>query len=106
VSGANGTKRRCRDGAPRLDDATIAARLAALPGWRVEAGALRRTFALADFRHAIFFVNGVAAIAERENHHPDLAIRYREVDVALTTHDAGGITENDLVLAELIDGVG
>lgn len=97
------SKGRCRDGAPKLDEATVAALLGELPAWRVEGGALRRTFAFADFRHAIFFVNAAAAIAERENHHPDLSVRYREVDVALSPHDAGGLTENDFVVAARLD---
>jgi 4a-hydroxytetrahydrobiopterin dehydratase len=95
--------KHCRDGAPGLEEAALAALESALPLWRVDAGVLRRTFTFPDFRHAIFFVNAAAAIAERENHHPDLAIRYREVDVALTTHDAGGLTENDFVVAARLD---
>lgn len=97
------SRRRCVRGAKKLDDETLAALQARLPAWRVEEGALRRSFRFADFRHAVFFVNTVAAIAEREDHHPDIAIRYRDVDLTLTTHDARGLTENDFVLAAKID---
>lgn len=95
--------RRCVRGAKKLEGEALAALQARLPAWRVEGGALRRSFRFADFRHAIFFVNAVAAIAEREDHHPDVTIRYRDVDLALTTHDARGLTENDFVLAAKID---
>jgi 4a-hydroxytetrahydrobiopterin dehydratase len=96
-------QRRCVRGAKKLEGEALAALVAKVPAWRVEEGALRRSFRFADFRHAIFFVNAVAAIAEREDHHPDVAIRYRDVDLTLTTHDARGLTENDFVLAAKID---
>jgi 4a-hydroxytetrahydrobiopterin dehydratase len=96
-------QRRCVRGAKKLEGEELAALQAELPAWRVEEGALRRTFRFADFRHAVFFVNAIAAIAEREDHHPDVTIRYRDVDLTLTTHDARGLTENDFVLAAKID---
>jgi 4a-hydroxytetrahydrobiopterin dehydratase len=68
-------------------------------GWREEDGALEREFAFPSFADAIAFVTRVAELAEAENHHPDLAIRYRRVTVRWTTHSAGGITERDLELA-------
>ncbi len=106
IEGVELAQRRCVRGAKKLDDETLAALRAMLPAWRVEGGELRRSFRFADFRHAIFFVNAVAAIAEREDHHPDVTIRYRDVELALATHDAGGLTENDFVLAAKIDDAG
>lgn len=103
VEGVELAQRRCVRGAKKLDDEPLAAFAATVPAWRVEGGTLRRSYRFADFRHAIFFVNAVAAIAEREDHHPDIAIRYRDVDLVLTTHDAGGLTENDFVVAAKID---
>jgi 4a-hydroxytetrahydrobiopterin dehydratase len=84
-----------------LSQADAAARLTALPGWQIEAGELVRTFALADFRAALAFVNQVGELAEAAGHHPDIDIRYNRVRLSLVTHDAGGLTEKDFALAAL-----
>jgi 4a-hydroxytetrahydrobiopterin dehydratase len=68
-------------------------------GWTEADGALERTFTFADFREALGFVNRVGELAERENHHPDIAIHYREVTLRWWTHTAGGITDRDRELA-------
>jgi 4a-hydroxytetrahydrobiopterin dehydratase len=68
-------------------------------GWREEDGALVREFELESFAAAIAFVSRVAELAERENHHPDIDIRYRKVLVRWTTHSAGGITDRDRDMA-------
>jgi 4a-hydroxytetrahydrobiopterin dehydratase len=68
--------------------------------WQEVDGALERTFELPSFPEAIAFVNRVAELAERENHHPDIAISYKKVTLRWTTHSAGGITERDRELAE------
>jgi 4a-hydroxytetrahydrobiopterin dehydratase len=70
-------------------------------GWTEADGALERTFAFAGFREALGFVNRVGELAERENHHPDIAIHYREVTLRWWTHTAGGITDRDRELAAL-----
>ena len=67
--------------------------------WQEVDGALERTFELGSFLDAIAFVNRVAELAERENHHPDIAISYRKVTLRWTTHSAGGVTERDRTLA-------
>lgn len=77
--------------------------LADLPGWSRHRGAIRRTYRFADFPEAIRFVNAVARLAERANHHPDIEIRYNQVTLRLTTHDAGGLTEKDFELARAIE---
>jgi 4a-hydroxytetrahydrobiopterin dehydratase len=77
----------------------IAAKLATLPGWAVENGELVRQFQFPGFLGSIDFVNGVAELAEAAGHHPDIDIRYNKVRLALTTHDAGGITTKDFELA-------
>lgn len=91
----------CRGGLPRLGEEALAAGLAELPGWALADGStrLRRTFRFRDFAEAMRFVNAMAALAEREGHHPDFAVHWNRVDVTIWTHDAGGLTENDLVLA-------
>ncbi|MGD0480006.1 MAG: 4a-hydroxytetrahydrobiopterin dehydratase [Terracidiphilus sp.] len=74
-------------------------RLASLSGWKIEAGELVKTFQFKDFRAALHFVNGVGEQAEQAGHHPDIDIRYNRVRLALTTHDAGGLTQKDFDLA-------
>ncbi|ADU51553.1 pterin-4-alpha-carbinolamine dehydratase [Thermaerobacter marianensis DSM 12885] len=89
--------------AQRLDEPAIRQRLAVLPGWERAGDAIRRTYRLAGFRDAVFFMNAVAALAEGMNHHPDVDIRYRQVTLTLTTHSAGGLTDRDFELAEAIE---
>lgn len=69
-------------------------------GWNEVDNALERTFELPSFREALAFVNRVGELAEAENHHPDIAIHYREVTLRWWTHTAGGITDRDRELAE------
>jgi len=94
----------CQGGLPRLGEAALAAGLAELPAWVLaEQGTrLARRFEFRDFVQAMRFVNAMAAVAEREGHHPDFAVHWNRVDVSVWTHDAGGLTENDLVLAALV----
>jgi 4a-hydroxytetrahydrobiopterin dehydratase len=86
-----------------LSAAEIAERLRPLSGWRHEGRAIARTWTFRDFREAMFFVNGVAVLAERAEHHPDVAVHYSEVTLSLWSHSAGGITERDFALAREID---
>jgi 4a-hydroxytetrahydrobiopterin dehydratase len=67
--------------------------------WDEVDGALERTFELPSFPEAIAFVNRVAELAERENHHPDVTISYKKVTLRWVTHSAGGITDRDHELA-------
>lgn len=89
--------------AERLDDATIEARLAALDGWTRDGDEIRKEFTRAGFPDAIAFVVRVGFLAEAANHHPDIDIRWRTVHLALSTHDAGGLTALDFDLAGRID---
>ena len=82
---------------------TLARELAALPAWQRDGDAITRTWRFADFKAAMIFVNGVAALAEKANHHPDVAIHYNEVTLRLWSHDAGGLTPRDVGLARTID---
>jgi 4a-hydroxytetrahydrobiopterin dehydratase len=68
-------------------------------GWREEDDALVREFELASFPAAIAFVSCLAELAERENHHPDIDIRYKRVLVRWSTHSEGGVTERDREMA-------
>jgi 4a-hydroxytetrahydrobiopterin dehydratase len=87
---------------PALSPTAITENLATIPDWHLENGALARSFSFTDFREAMSFVNAVAAMAERAGHHPDIDIRYNKVNLALISHDAGGITEKDFSLASQI----
>ena len=69
-------------------------------------GAIERTYALPTFRASLAFVAYVGELAEAKNHHPDIDIRYNKVTLALSTHDAGGITAKDFELARLVDAAG
>lgn len=89
----------------RLDDDAIAAGLARLPGWERAGDELRKDFTCPSFPDAIAFVVRIGFLAERANHHPDLDVRWRTVTVALTTHDAGGLSALDLELAGEIEQV-
>jgi 4a-hydroxytetrahydrobiopterin dehydratase len=79
-------------------------RAAQLPDWKiVDRRHLARTFRFPDFLQALAFVNRVGAVAEQQGHHPDLHLSWGRVDVETWTHDAGGVTEQDFLLAAKID---
>jgi len=93
----------CGRGATRLADDTLAAQLSTLPGWLRTGDRIEKTFAFTDFHETIAFVNALAWFANREDHHPDLAVSYNRCVVAWSTHDAGGVTMNDIVCAAKTD---
>jgi 4a-hydroxytetrahydrobiopterin dehydratase len=90
----------------KLDEAGVAAALRATPGWERAGAEIRRTYRFRDFREALAFVNRVGGLAEAAGHHPDIDIRYNTVTLALTTHDAGGLSAKDFALARAVDGAG
>ena len=91
----------------RLDAAQLAAALAVLPAWRhdAEGSAIARSFKFADFAQAFAFMTELAIAAEKRDHHPDWSNVYNRVEIALSTHDAGGITERDTAFAHHADEV-
>ena len=91
----------------RLDEAARAGLAAALPEWKPAEGrdAIRRGFRFRDFNEAWGFMARVALLAEAQDHHPEWSNIYNRVDILLTTHDAGGLSERDLRLARAIDGL-
>jgi 4a-hydroxytetrahydrobiopterin dehydratase len=96
----------CEGGVPKYSLAESEAQLATLPGWRLthEGARIRRDWTFKNFRDAIKFLNNVGAIAEREQHHPDLHLEgYRNAGVEIYTHAIGGLSENDFILAAKID---
>ena len=78
---------------------------AGLDGWVNLLGGLQTRIATSDFRTGLALVDAIGAAAEEMHHHPDLTLRYTQVDVRLTSHDAGGITDRDLRLARQITGL-
>lgn len=89
----------------KLTDAEVAAAAAELPGWSVQHGKLHREFKFSDFPHAFGFMATAAPGIEKMNHHPEWSNVYNRVAVDLSTHDAGGITQRDLDLAALLEGI-
>lgn len=86
-----------------LDDTEIRAGLDALDGWTREGDVIRKTYTLDSFAEAIAFVNRIAELAERADHHPDIDIRYDRVACTLSTHSEGGLTRKDFDLARQLD---
>jgi 4a-hydroxytetrahydrobiopterin dehydratase len=84
-------------------DAALARELASVPAWQRSGQMISRTYEFADFVAAMQFVNAVAALAEAAQHHPDIDVRWNRVTLALTTHDAGGLTAKDVALARECD---
>jgi 4a-hydroxytetrahydrobiopterin dehydratase len=64
---------------------------------------IKRSFQFKGYRHAMMFANAVAWIADHQDHHPDMSISYSQVEVSFTTHDLGGLTQNDFICASEID---
>jgi 4a-hydroxytetrahydrobiopterin dehydratase len=90
-------------GLKRLEDAELGPKLAVLPGWSHVADRIAKTYRFANYHETIAFVNAVAWISHRANHHPDLSVHYNRCVVSFSTHDAGGITGNDLICAARVE---
>ena len=98
----------CSRGTPPLPPERVRELLPEVPGWalRDDGRALVRAWRAADFSAALAFFGRVAEVAEAEDHHPDLHLtNYRDVRLELTTHAAGGLTENDFILAAKVNGL-
>jgi 4a-hydroxytetrahydrobiopterin dehydratase len=89
----------------RLSDSEIDERLAGLDGWTRSGDAIEKQFDNGDFKGSVDFVNKLTPEAEELNHHPDLAISWKDVTVTITTHSEGGLTEGDFELARRIDSL-
>jgi 4a-hydroxytetrahydrobiopterin dehydratase len=96
----------CTHGAAALDPATIRARLAEVPEWQAIDGSIARAYTFANYPATIAFVNAVAAMAEEQDHHPDMTVGYSRCTVAYTTHSAGGaLSDNDFICAARADAI-
>jgi 4a-hydroxytetrahydrobiopterin dehydratase len=88
-----------------LTEDQITAGLDRAAGWERAGDSITRTVKLGDFRDAILYVGAVAHLAQAAGHHPDIAISWNKVTLTLSTHSAGGLTENDFALAEQINAL-
>ena len=79
-----------------------------LPGWKIAEGedAIEKTYKFPDFAKALAFVNDVGAIAERENHHPDIEFGWGKATIKFSTHDVGGLSMNDFISAAKVESIG
>lgn len=89
----------------KLSDTEISAHLANLPNWSLKNGKLHREYKFPDFAHAFGFMATAAPLIEKADHHPEWANVYNRVTVDLMTHDAKGITQKDVDLAVLLEGI-
>lgn len=84
----------------------IAESLGSLPGWSLVDGHIEKSYQRKNFLDAVSFIQQIATIAESQDHHPDLLLHdYRNVRVMLSTHSAGGITQNDIDLARALENL-
>lgn len=87
------------------DDAAVRDRVGGLDGWSYDGDRLRKTYDFDDYMDGIAFVTDVAELAEDANHHPDLHVGYKEVEVTLKSHDVDGITDRDWDLIDAVEGL-
>jgi 4a-hydroxytetrahydrobiopterin dehydratase len=97
--------RHCQPTVARLADADTGRLLAELPGWAIERGLLVKSFGFGNYHETMAFVNAVAWIAHREDHHPDLAVGYNRCRVEWSTHSVGGLSENDFICAARVEAL-
>jgi 4a-hydroxytetrahydrobiopterin dehydratase len=97
--------RHCQASVAKLDAAAAAALLRELPGWQIDNGVLTRTYGFGNYYETMAFVNTVAWVAHREDHHPDLRVGYSECQVSWWTHAVGGLSENDFICAAKVDAL-
>lgn len=98
--------RHCVHGAPALDEAALAAQLAALPDWELNGNRIEREYAFHDYHETIAFVDALAVMIHQQDHHPELRVRYRHCLVAWTTHSAGNaVSMNDFICAAKADAI-
>jgi 4a-hydroxytetrahydrobiopterin dehydratase len=93
------------EGQPPMSEVQITAHLARVAGWSLVDGAIEKTYHFDDYHRTIAFVNALAWVAHREDHHPDLQVGYNRCTVRYSTHSVGGISVNDFICAARIDAL-
>jgi 4a-hydroxytetrahydrobiopterin dehydratase len=91
--------------AVKLDRQQVAEQMQRLPQWTLQGDQIQRQLTFQNFVDAMVFVNKLAEVAEELGHHPDIRIVYNRVTLALSTHDAGGLTQKDFQLAQRIESL-
>ena len=89
----------------KLSETEIETALSGLNDWKIEGVNLKKRFKFADFAESLAFINKVGAIAESLDHHPDITFGWGYAEFAITTHDTGGLTQNDFDLAKAIESL-
>lgn len=97
--------RPCESGTPPLDPGSIRALLDVLPGWAQQDGEIVKTFSFKNYYQTVAFVNAVAWLAHREDHHPEMTFGYKTCTVRYSTHSVGGLSENDFICAAKVDAL-
>ena len=93
-------------GTPPLTRPQIDSLLKELPGWIYDARVIAKSWSFGNYHETMAFVNAVAWIAHRQDHHPDMSVSYNRCRVELSTHSIGGISENDFICAARIEALG
>ena len=93
-------------GTPALTRPRIDALLKEVPGWAYDGKVITKSWSFKDYHETMAFVNAVAWVAHREDHHPDMSVGYNRCRVEFSTHSIGGISENDLICAAKIEALG
>jgi 4a-hydroxytetrahydrobiopterin dehydratase len=101
------TEKRSKHRAVKLEPAQVEALLPEVAGYKVDEkrASISKEYSFPDFYETIGFVNALAYIANQEDHHPDLAVGYGTCKVSFSTHDAGGLTENDFICAAKVNAL-
>ena len=95
----------CERGTPPLDAARAASLLADLPGWESTGKEIGKTFQFKNYYETMAFVNIVAWVAHREDHHPDMEVGYNRCRIRYSTHSVGGLSENDFICAAKVENL-
>jgi 4a-hydroxytetrahydrobiopterin dehydratase len=95
----------CEPGTPAMNEAQVGLLLPQVDGWEARDGGITKNFKFQNYYQTMAFVNAVAWVANREDHHPDLEVSYNRCKVRFSTHSAGGLTENDFISAAKVDAL-
>lgn len=93
------------EGHAPMNGAEVAAHLKQVEGWSLVDGAIEKAFDFADYHHTMAFVNAVAWIAHREDHHPDTRFGYKRCTLRFCTHSVGGLSLNDFICAAKVNSL-
>jgi 4a-hydroxytetrahydrobiopterin dehydratase len=92
-------------GSPSLSSQQVADYLKQIPGWGLNEGAIEKTYSYKNYYETMAFVNAVAWISHRQDHHPDMEVGYNKCTVKYSTHSVGGLSENDFICAARVEAL-